>query len=224
MPSGPLRRTLRAAGHHLSPIVQVGKEGATEAVARQLEQALYDHELVKVKVGAESPEDRFEAADRLAAAAGGQLAQILGRTLLVYKRHPEAPRFEPRAPAEVEAPAERAPPRPPRRAVPLRDGFRREAGARKARRDAPDVSGARGDAPRRKGPRADGPARKGTRAGGAGWKGARGEGAARKSGRAGGAAWKGTRAEGAGWKGTRAEGAVRKGGRAGGAARKGTRG
>jgi RNA-binding protein len=216
MPSGPLRRTLRAAGHHLSAIVQVGKEGATDAVARQLEQALYDHELVKVKVGAESPEDRFEAAERLASAAGGQLAQILGRTLLVYKRHPEAPRFEPRAPAEVEPPAEKAPPRPPRRAVPLREVFRREAGARKARRDAPD---ARGDAPRRKGPRGDGPPREGPRADRAGWKGTQREGAARKGTRAEGSGWKGTRAEGTGRKGTRAEGAARKATRGEGAAR-----
>jgi RNA-binding protein len=217
MPSGPLRRTLRAAGHHLSPIVQVGKEGATDAVARQLEQALYDHELVKVKVGAESPQDRFEAAERLASAAGGQLAQILGRTLLVYKRHPEAPRFEPRAPAEVEPPAEKAPPRPPRRAVPLREVFRREAGARKARRDAPD---ARGDAPRRKGPRADGPAREGPRADRAGWKGTRREAAARKGTRAEGVGRKGTRAQGAARKATRGEGGRGAGPRAGGGGRR----
>lgn len=94
MPSGPLRRKLRAAGHHLAPVVQVGKEGVTNAVARQLDQALHDHELVKVKVGTESPEDRFEAADRLGAAVGAQIAQILGRTVLVYRKHPEKPRFE----------------------------------------------------------------------------------------------------------------------------------
>jgi RNA-binding protein len=95
MPSGPLRRKLRAAGHHLSPVVQVGKEGVTDRVIRQLGQALHDHELVKVKVGGESPEDRFEAAELLAAGAEGQLAQILGRTFLVYRRHPKKPRFEP---------------------------------------------------------------------------------------------------------------------------------
>ncbi|WP_235969748.1 ribosome assembly RNA-binding protein YhbY [Anaeromyxobacter diazotrophicus] len=99
MPSGPLRRSLRAAGHHLTAIVQVGKEGATEAVTRQLDQALLDHELVKVKVGTESPEDRFEAAERLAAGAQAQLAQILGRTLLLYRKHPRKPKFEP-GPAE----------------------------------------------------------------------------------------------------------------------------
>ena len=62
MPSSPLRRQLRAAGHHLSPVVQVGKEGVTEAVLRQLDRALLDHELVKVKMGTETPEDRFASA------------------------------------------------------------------------------------------------------------------------------------------------------------------
>jgi RNA-binding protein len=96
MPSSPLRRQLRAAGHHLSPVVQVGKEGMTEGVLRQLDRALLDHELVKVKLGTETPEDRFESADALLAGAeGAQLAQILGRTVLVYRRHPEKPRYEP---------------------------------------------------------------------------------------------------------------------------------
>ena len=128
MPSTRLRKALRAAGHHLSPVVQVGKEGVTEAVLRQLDEALATHELVKVKIGTESPEDRFEAADRLGVETGAQLAQILGRTILVYRRHPEKPRYE-AAPArgalkELESPspargkAKRAPsarkPRPAR--------------------------------------------------------------------------------------------------------------
>jgi RNA-binding protein len=95
MPSSPLRRRLRAAGHHLSPVVQVGKEGVSEAVRKQLDQALTDHELVKVKVGTESPEDRFEAATRLGEGLSAQVAQVLGRTVLVYRRHPKKARFEP---------------------------------------------------------------------------------------------------------------------------------
>ena len=96
MPSSPLRRKLRAAGHHLSPVVQVGKEGVTAPVLRQLDRALLDHELVKVKIGTESPEDRFETADALLSGVpGAALAQILGRTMLLYRRHPKKPRFEP---------------------------------------------------------------------------------------------------------------------------------
>ncbi len=96
MPSTKLRKALRAAGHHLDPVVQVGKEGVSEAVLRQLDEQLLAHELVKVRIGTESPEDRFEAAERLGAAVGAQVAQILGRTVLVYRKHPEKPQFEPK--------------------------------------------------------------------------------------------------------------------------------
>jgi len=106
MPSGPLRKRLRAAGHHLAAVVQVGKDGVGEAVVRQTARALADHELVKVKVRAESPEDRFEAAERLRQATGSEVAQILGRTLLLYLRDPEKSRHEPDL-------APRAPARPP---------------------------------------------------------------------------------------------------------------
>ncbi len=95
MPSSKLRKALRAAGHHLSPVVQVGKEGVTDAVLRQLDEQLGAHELVKVRIGTESPHDRFEAAEKMSAGAAAQVAQILGRTVLVYKKHPEKPRFEP---------------------------------------------------------------------------------------------------------------------------------
>jgi RNA-binding protein len=107
MPSTKLRKTLRAAGHHLSPVLQVGKEGVTDPVLRALDDQLLAHELVKVKVGTESPEDRFEVADRLGEAAGAQIAQILGRTVLVYRKHPEKPKFEPGPAAKSPAAAPR---------------------------------------------------------------------------------------------------------------------
>ena len=94
MPSGKLRRALRGHGHHLSPIVQIGKGGASPGVLKQVEQALADHELVKVRVDADSPDDRFAVADELAALAGVNVVQILGRAILIYKRHPQKPRYE----------------------------------------------------------------------------------------------------------------------------------
>jgi RNA-binding protein len=107
MPSGKLRRSLRAHGHALSPIVHVGKAGVTPAVVKQVEQALADHELVKLKVDADSPDDRFAAADQLAAQPGVNVVQILGRAILIYKRHPHQPRYEGRA-AEKRAAEKRA--------------------------------------------------------------------------------------------------------------------
>ena len=91
--TGKQRRALRALGHHLEPVVQVGHAGVTTGVLAALEQALWDHELVKVKVGAEAPGDRKVVAAELAAATGAELAQVLGRTLLLYKANPDEPRI-----------------------------------------------------------------------------------------------------------------------------------
>jgi RNA-binding protein len=101
MPASKLRKALRAAGHHLSPVVQVGKEGLTPAVTAALDDQLLAHELVKVKVGTESPADRFEVAAGLAGLPGAQVAQVLGRTVLLYRKHPGKPRYEPSAEAAV---------------------------------------------------------------------------------------------------------------------------
>ncbi len=94
MGASKLRKTLRAAGHHLQPIVQVGNQGLTERVLAQLSEALDHHELVKVKVGTESPEDRFEVADRIREEGKAQVAQVLGRTILAYRKHPKKPKYE----------------------------------------------------------------------------------------------------------------------------------
>jgi len=94
MPSGPLRKALRGHGHGLSVIVQVGKAGVTPALVKQIEQALADHELVKVKVASEGPADRFAVAEQLAALGGVNIVQIVGGILLLYKRHPRVARYE----------------------------------------------------------------------------------------------------------------------------------
>ncbi len=91
--SGKAIRHLRGLGHHLDPVLMVGKEGVTDAVVAALEEQLRAHELVKVKIGSEAPIDRKEAGPELAARAGATLAQILGRTILLYKRHPNKPKI-----------------------------------------------------------------------------------------------------------------------------------
>lgn len=91
---GRQRRKLRALGHHLSVVVQVGHDGVTAGVLAALEQALWDHELVKVKLASEDRDTRQEQAEALASGAGAELAQVLGRTVLLYKRNPDEPRIE----------------------------------------------------------------------------------------------------------------------------------
>ena len=92
--SGKQRRHLRALGHHLDPLLQIGHEGITDAVVAQANAQLRRHELIKVRVLESSPLDRRGAADELSARTGADLAQVLGRTFLLYKRDPEKPGIE----------------------------------------------------------------------------------------------------------------------------------
>lgn len=89
--TGKERRFLRGLGHHLDPILQLGKDGLSEAFVRAVEQALLDHELIKLKVGENAPMERKEAAHAVAEATHAEVAQILGRTFLLYRLNPEAP-------------------------------------------------------------------------------------------------------------------------------------
>ncbi len=97
-PIGPVKgsgiRYLRGLGHHLDPVVHIGKDGLTDALVAATSEALRTHELIKVKVGSECPVDRKEAGPELALKTGATLAQVLGRTLLLYKRHPSKPKIE----------------------------------------------------------------------------------------------------------------------------------
>jgi RNA-binding protein len=96
MPSeltGRQRRHLRALGQKLTATLHVGQDGVSDAVVRQADAQLEIHELVKVRVGDNAPEDRHETASTLAERTRAHLAQVLGRTALLYRRRKEEPRI-----------------------------------------------------------------------------------------------------------------------------------
>jgi len=91
--SGKQRRTLRALGHHLHAVVQVGHAGVTDALVAAVEQALHDHELVKVRISENASEPRAVVAAELATATSSEVAQLLGRTVLLYRARPTDPKI-----------------------------------------------------------------------------------------------------------------------------------
>jgi RNA-binding protein len=91
--SGAALRKLRALGHALDPVVAIGKDGLTNALVAAADSAIGTHELVKVKIQREAPVDRHEASIELAARTGSVLAQVIGRTFLLYRRHPKKPKI-----------------------------------------------------------------------------------------------------------------------------------
>jgi len=92
--TGKAARYLRGLGHELSAVVIIGKDGLTDGVVDATKAALLIHELIKVKVQSEAPVDRKEVAAELATKSESALAQVLGRTFLLYKRHPKKPKIQ----------------------------------------------------------------------------------------------------------------------------------
>jgi RNA-binding protein len=93
MLSGRQKRYLRGLGHALKPVIMVGKGEITAALLKETVDALASHELIKVKILESCLLDRNEVASDLAAATEAEVAQVLGRTILLYKQGKE-PKIE----------------------------------------------------------------------------------------------------------------------------------
>ncbi len=89
--SGKQKKQLRGLGHHLEPVVYVGKEGVSPALIQSAVSALKAHELIKVKLGQNCPSGKKEAAELLALKTGACLVQLIGKMVLLYLDNPDLP-------------------------------------------------------------------------------------------------------------------------------------
>ena len=92
MLSGKQKSYLRSEAHHLQPIFQIGKGGLTEHIIKQIEDALEARELIKVSILQNCEEDKNEIAEKLQD-AGIEVAQVIGKILVLYKESKEKKRI-----------------------------------------------------------------------------------------------------------------------------------
>ncbi|RKG36644.1 ribosome assembly RNA-binding protein YhbY [Acinetobacter rongchengensis] len=83
------RKRLRQIGHALNPVVMLGDKGLTESVVEELNRALNDHELIKVKVTGEDREARATTMAEIAEITGAEMVQTIGKIVLLYKKAPK---------------------------------------------------------------------------------------------------------------------------------------
>lgn len=89
------RAQLRAQANSLEPLFQIGKGGISDALVEQTADALRKRELIKLKVLLESvPESPREFADKLAAATGSEVVQVVGGSIVFYKENPDKDKEE----------------------------------------------------------------------------------------------------------------------------------
>lgn len=85
MLTGKQKSHLRALGHKLKPLIQIGKKEVETSLIDEANAALDHHELIKVKLLENCLLDRHEASEILAGACSAEIAQILGKTFLLYR-------------------------------------------------------------------------------------------------------------------------------------------
>ena len=88
------KKQMRAIGHHLKPIVLVGDQGMSTGLLEELNRALNDHELIKIKVRAERDTRKVMIAS-LCEETGAQCVQSTGAMALLFRA---AERPNPRLP------------------------------------------------------------------------------------------------------------------------------
>ncbi len=92
--TGNQKRYLRSLAHHLSPVVQIGKNGITGGLIEQVDHDLEMHELIKVSVLDTSPLSRDEAGEALVQETNAEWVQAIGRLVVLYRRSAENPQIE----------------------------------------------------------------------------------------------------------------------------------
>ena len=85
-----LLKQYRAIAHKLHPIVTVGGQGLTEGIQIELDRALTDHELVKIRVNVGDREARDTIIKSLTETSAAELVQKIGHTATLLRHSPSA--------------------------------------------------------------------------------------------------------------------------------------
>ena len=83
------KRKLRQSAHHLKPVVLIGQHGVTGAVIAEIEHALTDHELIKVRFRGIDRAQRDEEIARVAAELSADVVNTIGGTAVLYRINPK---------------------------------------------------------------------------------------------------------------------------------------
>ncbi|EKE01398.1 MAG: hypothetical protein ACD_21C00146G0007 [uncultured bacterium] len=82
-------RELKSKVHHLKPVVIIGDKGLTAAVIQEIDRALNDHELIKIRVHIEDREELNKITTEICTKTNASLIQVIGHIVAVYRKNPQ---------------------------------------------------------------------------------------------------------------------------------------
>ncbi len=76
---------LRGLAHELSPVVQIGQHGVSEAAVKEINRCLADHELIKIRVACDDQEAFRALLEEVETLCGASTVQAIGHTVVLYR-------------------------------------------------------------------------------------------------------------------------------------------
>ena len=80
------KKHLRRLGHNLNPVVTVANNGLSENVLAEIDRALNDHELIKVKLAVGDSTTKRQVTDAICEKFSAQVVQSIGHIVLLLKK------------------------------------------------------------------------------------------------------------------------------------------
>ncbi len=87
--SSAQRKRLRGKAHKLKPLVQLGKNGITDALISEVDRALSSHELIKLKFKCHK-EAWQSMTDEIEIRSASSCVGNIGNCLIIYREHPDS--------------------------------------------------------------------------------------------------------------------------------------
>ncbi|GAA6138678.1 ribosome assembly RNA-binding protein YhbY [Arenicella sp. 4NH20-0111] len=87
--TGKQKNYLRGVAHNLNPIVTIGGKGLTDAVMNEVELALNQHELVKIKLPSNSKSEKVALVAQITGQSNSEPVQLIGRVGVIYRANDE---------------------------------------------------------------------------------------------------------------------------------------
>ena len=81
------KKQLRAQAHTLKPLILIGQSGLTEAVKAEIQLALDQHELIKIKIRSSNRELRLQISEDICLATSATLIQSIGQIIVIYRKN-----------------------------------------------------------------------------------------------------------------------------------------
>jgi RNA-binding protein len=100
--AGFQRKFLRGLAHGLNPVVMIGKSGLTEAVQESIDQALRDHELIKIKF-VDFKDERESITEEIASRTASEEVGAIGHVAIFYRRNEDPKKRKIRVPQRGES-------------------------------------------------------------------------------------------------------------------------